>query len=113
MSDTSDTYVAFDIVPHPETWEDYPGQFIHDGKFFRKVRLVSPPHPTECRLRATLYAAKGDEPLPAEDRNAVIHAMIDQFDGVQDHALGTVVIPVPLDGLDPEIVAQLWIHEWE
>jgi len=109
-----DTYVAFHTVSDPDTWADREGQFVHDGMYFRKVRLVSPPHPTECALQATLWAARDgemDKALSSEDKDRVIHAMIKHLDGVQDHATGTVVFDIPLDieGID----AQLWVHEWE
>jgi hypothetical protein len=65
------------------------------------------------RSGATLVIAHRDgAPLTDADRDRVIHALIDQFGGVQDHALGTVVIPIPLEGLD-EIKVQGWLHAWE
>ena len=51
-----------------------------------------------------------DEPLTEDEKNNLIHRLIHDFDGVQDPAGGTIVIPVIReDGL----TVQLWIHEWE
>jgi hypothetical protein len=69
------------------------------------------------QLDVTLHLSRDDrklgQALSKDEKDAIIHAMIEQFGGVQDHAMGTVVIPIPLEGIDPNVTAQLWIHEWE
>jgi len=72
------------------------------------------PHP-DNQLDVTLFVGgKGTEPLSREDRDKVIHALIDQFGGVQDPGLGggVVIIPVPLEGMG-DVEVQLWVHDWE
>jgi len=66
----------------------------------------------ERQLDVTVYAAdtKGGLPLTGEAKKAVIHRLIEKFDGIQDHALGTVVIPLLEES---GVTVQLWIHEWE
>lgn len=87
--------------------------FVEDMAPEGKSRWPDP----DVQLRSTLVVMKADgvgSPLPEAEKHRVIHALIDQLDGAQDHAMGTVVIPAPLHncGLD-DVVCQLWIHEWE
>ena len=71
--------------------------------------------PVHTQLNVSLNVFT-DEPLTEDQKNDIIHRMIHDFDGVQEHATGTVVFHLsgptgsPKNG---EPTVQLWIHEWE
>ena len=71
------------------------------------------------RLHATLHVFSGSA-LSDDQKDAVIHRLIDTRDGAQDATMGTVVIQL-LRGADRDCAGdsdaspcvQLHIHEWE
>jgi hypothetical protein len=73
------------------------------------------------QLNVTVLATKEGEgscftPLTnaKQERDAVIHALIEKFNGVQDPGLGGGVVIIPLLDMSEEGPSvELWIHDWE
>jgi len=102
----------FKIVPGgPHRTEHETG-----GPFWYKAEVIDYGHGRTDRLNVTLHIRYRDSrPLTGDEKNAIIHRLIEKFDGAQDPALGTVVIPLlgpPLPEEEGPAV-QLWIHDWE
>lgn len=90
------------------------------GPWFYQAWVTDPgkgPDDVFTKLSVTLYViSKGPGPLSKAQKDAILHRLIKDYDGYQDHAMGTVIFhiygpPLPKQEDDPTV--QLWLHEWE
>jgi hypothetical protein len=51
-----------------------------------------------------------DKLLSTEERNALIHKLIEKLGGVQAPGTGVVILPILKDD---DFQVSLWVHDWE